>query len=56
MPSPTRSAHPKPVDEIILADDPATVAHQINRTVEHLGLSATNSAPRHNSRRSVSSM
>ena len=39
---------------IILADDPAAVAHQIDEKVEHLGF-ATNSAPRRNSRRLVSS-
>src|SRR5690348_16158588 len=35
MPSPRRSVHPT-LDQIILADDPATIAHQIDEKVEHL--------------------
>ena len=32
-----RSARPKRRRSVILADDPATVAHQIDEKVEHLG-------------------
>src|SRR6516164_8120450 len=36
MLSPRRSAHPHALDQVILADDPVTVTHQIDKKVEHL--------------------
>ena len=37
MPNPRRSARPTRCRSSHLADDPVTVAHQIDKKVEHLG-------------------
>jgi hypothetical protein len=45
MPSPRRSVRQNTVDQFILADDPAAVAHQINEKIGHLGFERDRLSP-----------